>query len=71
MVALAVHGILEPIKAEYRKLDAAPVCDRQHADDHKYDVASTTAVVTERGAAWDHDKRPPERAFGFGRPDLP
>ena len=71
IAALVAHEILKPIMAEYRKLDAPPPsCDREHAGDRRYDVASTTASETERAPSWDHDKRAPEtaqRRIGFGR----
>ena len=69
VTALVAHGILKPVLAEYRKLDVPPACDKPHAGDRAYDVASTTAAQTERAASWDHDVRHPERArgIGFGR----
>jgi hypothetical protein len=68
IVAVVLHEVLEPVLAEYRKLDHECPPAPDPAAEHRYDVASTTAVVTERPNGWDHDQRRPVTAarFGFG-----
>jgi hypothetical protein len=61
IIALVIHEIV----AEYRKLDTPPAVPQVDAMPG-YDVSSTTAASTERAASWDHDTKPPVKAFGFG-----
>ena len=71
IIALVAHEIV----TEYRKIDAPPAVPAEppaapQADEMpRYDTSSTLSASTERAGAWDHDTKPPVRAFGFGKAD--
>lgn len=75
LIAVAVHEVI----AEYRKLEAGQADQAEGAVPEApapepasaYDPASTTALTTERAASWDHDAKPPVRAFGFASTPRP
>jgi hypothetical protein len=71
LIAHEAHArFVAPVTAEYRKLNAAPECERAHLSDRSYDVESTTGAHIERAGQHDHDAKPPITAtarppFGF------
>ena len=74
MLARILAVVAHEIITEYRKLEPGPEpeCQRQHADDRRYDVALTTAAQVERAPGWDHDQGEPITAaklpVGFAPP---
>lgn len=74
MLAKILALIIHEVVSEYRSLDQPTEpqrpepCTRPHADEHRYDPASTTAAQVERAAGWDHDTRPPATRIGFNPP---
>ncbi len=77
MLAKLLAVAIREVREELRRLDEPPAPQAPEPQPgppqpdesrHRYDPASTTGASTERAASWDHDKTPPVRAFGFGRP---
>lgn len=62
--------LVEPVLAEYRKLNAPPSCGRPHYDDRPaYHPHSTTGAHVDRAVPYDHETPPvtAKRPFGFGQ----
>lgn len=67
LIALVIHDLAAPIVREYQRIDAPPPpCPYKHTEDQHCDIAGTTSACTERAQQWDHDRRAPATALGFG-----
>ena len=67
MLARLIALLIADVRAELARLDPPLAAPAEPAQ--RYDLESTTGCQAERAGGWDHDLRPPVRAFGFGSSD--